>query len=171
MEIKEYETMNAIHYDVYGFVDSIYRKRGGEMLFCRTFKYSNDTVFETMENNEGIKKYVVKFSDDLYPILQVTKDGLNWRKWSWKDGNMISYIWHDSYGNGEEKYQYDNSYNISKLIAGIWVSLEDYSISKNNIFDNNISYTYNERGLVETITRKDDKGNIIDIDYVSYIYY
>ena len=159
------ETNYIISYDAYGFVDSIIFN-----YTTWTFKYSYDTVFieEFMDIDEGENgKYICKFSDDLYLTYLENVDDGSWEKYIWKNGNMVS-----NYNNKGEKwdYQYDNSPNINRLIYSYFVYVIG-SYNNNNTLIHGNTYTYNEKGLLETISSKDENGVEEVRRTYNYIYY
>lgn len=169
--INEY----TIGYDAYSFIDSICMMRGETMVQCRTFRYSRDVVYVTDLWCELYHKeeYVLKFSEDLYLTYKAIGPnhsfGAGWWRYEWKDGNLTS--WCDD-GGGKKEYRYDYSPAIDRLTEGwAWGLSGNYlAMSKNNRMEENIKYTYNNKGLVETITRPRTNGEEW-MTPVSYTYY
>ena len=185
--LKNKRSKTEFKYDIYGFVDSIYNKYENGIIFsCFTFIYSKDTVLIKHEWEDEGKwveiKYIQKFSDDLYPIYHVEDKW--WCKYNWKNGNLID--WYSSDGDKNE-YQYDNSPNIYRLLLGCDVDVYFHFLmgdpksgemyTKNN--PNNSAggvyyiYTYDNKGMVKTMTfkSKTDNQDLSNPFHFDYIYY
>ena len=182
-KIYEDEYIYTISYDAYGFIDSIYEKKGENIINCRTFKYSNDTVLmeeEYEEEEEEKHQEILKFSDDLYVIYSADADGKWWCRFNWENGNLIS--WYDNTGDKNE-YKYDNHIGINRLLYryNFDAYIHYLGRSKSSFFTkNNITtdlsgyirtYTYDDKGMVKSLTDKNKEGVIESIVHFTYIYY
>ena len=179
IKVKEFDYEYIISYDNYGFIDSVIYNNDENDIHCLTFIYSKDTVLMKTEYEDEGKlveyKYIMKFSDDLYLTYTASIDDERWVKYNWQNGNLISM--YDNKGR-KENYQYDNSLNICRLTfrnqdLALCLGVDDSPNfnSKNNLIEEGEKYTYNDKGMVETISSKDENG-VEKVWYsFSYIYY